>query len=448
MLGFARTWLWLALLLVTSLTVTGSGVALAQEDSTATQERFLSFQPSPIPDRIVLTYDGDPATTQAVTWRTDPSVSTAIAELAVADPDPTFVEDASAVQAATEALITNDGYAAHYHTVVFDGLIPDTEYAYRVGDGINWSEWFHFTTASTEAEPFSLIYVGDAQNDILGLWARTIRAAYSTMPEADLILHAGDLVDYGNYNNEWGEWFEAGGFINSMVASLASPGNHEYFTPDEALSLHWQPQFAFPQNGPSGLEDTVYYLDYQGVRFISLNSNQWAGVDLAPQVEWLDEVLSTNPNRWTVVFFHHPIFSTAEGRDNPEVRDAFLPLFEQYGVDLVLQGHDHTYGRGNLASGATVGTDVGTIFVVSVSGPKMYEVSSENWDQNNAELLVSGSHTQLFQLLSFDNDTLTYESRTVTGDVFDAFTVTKDESGARTVTSMATEGDPAATPTA
>ncbi|MFM8215573.1 MAG: fibronectin type III domain-containing protein, partial [Pirellula sp.] len=45
-------------------------------------------------------------------------------------------------------------------------LQPATKYAYRVGDGVNWSEWFQFRTASTQPEPFSFVYFGDAQNDL------------------------------------------------------------------------------------------------------------------------------------------------------------------------------------------------------------------------------------------------------------------------------------------
>ena len=45
---------------------------------------------------------------------------------------------------------------------------------YRVGDGVNWSEWFHFRTASDRPEPFSFIYFGDAQTDLKSLWSRVI----------------------------------------------------------------------------------------------------------------------------------------------------------------------------------------------------------------------------------------------------------------------------------
>ena len=76
--------------------------------------------------------------------------------------------------------------------------------------------------------PFSFIYFGDAQNDLKSRWSRTIRGAYSKMPKADFLLHAGDLVNRANNDHEWGEWFYAGGWIYGMMPSFATPGNHEY----------------------------------------------------------------------------------------------------------------------------------------------------------------------------------------------------------------------------
>ena len=135
------------------------------------------YAPTVLPDRIVLTWTGDPATSQAVTWRTSTEVREALAEIAPAGPGPKFPENATTIPASSQALMTNLN-TAHFHTVEFKDLKPSTKYAYRVGDGVNWSEWFHFTTASDQPEPFSFIYFGDAQNDVRSMWSRVIREAY------------------------------------------------------------------------------------------------------------------------------------------------------------------------------------------------------------------------------------------------------------------------------
>ncbi len=147
-----------------------------------------------MPDRIVLTWTGNPCTTQAVTWRTSTDVKLGLAEITEADAGPNFPAKATRTEAQTQVLVT-DINEAHFHTVQWRGLKPATKYVYRVGDGTNWSEWFHFATANDKPEPFSFIYFGDAQNDVRSLWSRVIREAYSDAPKAKFMIHAGDLIN-------------------------------------------------------------------------------------------------------------------------------------------------------------------------------------------------------------------------------------------------------------
>ncbi|WP_165225248.1 purple acid phosphatase family protein [Aquisphaera insulae] len=405
-----------------------------------------AHRPSAIPDRIIRTFAGDTARTIAVTWRTDSSVAKAIAQIAPADAAPNFGASAKTITAVSQPLTTDLG-PARFHSVVFSGLGPAQLYAYRVGDGANWSEWVHARTALDGPEPFSFIYFGDAQNDIKSLWSRVIRGAYSDAPKAAFIVHAGDLVNRGSRDAEWGEWFQGGGWVNAMVPSLPTPGNHEYervkapapaaaaadvnapaVKPDEhsAITRHWRAQFALPEHGPPGLEETVYYVDYQGARIVSLNSNERQ----AEQVPWLEKVLADNPNRWTILTFHHPIYSAAGDRDNPKLRDLWQPVFDRHKVDLVLQGHDHTYARSGLRAYNNVPTGLsrrddggGTVYVVSVSGPKMYDSKREPWMIRMAE------DTQLYQIITVRGDALIYEARTAVGDLYDGFELRK-KSGA------------------
>jgi 3',5'-cyclic AMP phosphodiesterase CpdA len=396
-----------------------------------------AYAPRPLPDRVVLTWRGDPATTQAVTWRTDTSVRSSVAEFAIANESGRELKPQS-VPATTEPFTSSLG-EAHYHSVEFTGLEPDTLYAYRVGDGVNWSEWFHFQTASRESRPFSFIYFGDAQNDIRTHWSRVFREAFREAPRAAFTLHAGDLVGEGHEDEEWGEWFGAPAWVNATIAVVATPGNHEYRPLDSkdakaprVLARNWRPQFAFPENGPSSLPDvaeTTYYFDYQGTRFVSLNSN----TKQKEQSAWLREVLAKNSQRWTVLTFHHPIFSPARDRDNATLREAWKPLFDEFKVDLVLTGHDHTYARsGDVASRVEVGTAnvkkgyhqvydpaIGTVYVVSVSGPKMYNVTGGEWAAR------IGEDTQLYQIITIDGDELRYQARTATNRLYDAFTLKK-----------------------
>lgn len=388
------------------------------------------YRPTPVPDRILLTWAGDPATTAAVTWRTDRSVPAGVAQIAVAEDGPLFVAKAQKVDAVTERLDVHPG-ASHVHSAKFTGLTPETQYVYRVGDGANWSDWNQFRTAAAGAAPVEFLYVGDAQNDIFSMWSRLIRNGYSAAPKARFIIHAGDLVNRGVVDSEWGEWHAAAGWINRSVFSVPTPGNHEYPAGEDKvrrLTGHWRKQFTLPENGVPGLEETNYWLDIQGIRLVVLNSNERQ----KEQAEWLDKVLAGNPNPWTILTFHHPILSTARGRDNRILRDLWQPVFDKYRVDMVLTGHDHTYGRSNLASG-TSGREGGTVYVVSVSGPKMYSLDREPWMQRAAE------DTQLYQIIRVDGKLLRYEARTARGILYDAFTLKKVKGKPNRMTNLPAE---------
>lgn len=390
-------------------------------------DRVEICRPTVIPDRINLSWAGDPAVSQSVTWRTSTEVTRGVAEIAVADAAPDLQSRSRQLVAVTQPL-ENELNTAHYHSVTFDSLTPGTKYAYRTGDGVNWSEWFHFTTAASAAEPFSFIYFGDAQNDVRSLWSRVVREAYGDAPQAKFMLHAGDLINRGETDWEWDEWFSAGAWINAMIPGIPVPGNHEMIKLDDGsrrLTHHWRPQFTLPENGPAGLEETCYTLVCQGVRIIAMNSNE----KIVEQAEWLEGVLKENREKWVVCTFHHPIFSTGKDRDNPDLRASWKPILDRYQVDLVLQGHDHTYGRTGLdtpvgsanPNAAVQPADMysGTVYVVSVSGPKMYSVQRRPFMVRHAE------NTQLYQIIHIDGDKLHYEAFTAVGELYDGFSLYK-----------------------
>ena len=365
-------------------------------------------------DHIILTWTDNSATSQAVTWRSLIGFKNSFAEIAPADASSDFTKNTKQILAETSSLQIGSG-SVYYHSVNFFDLRPNTLYAYRVGNGDIWSEWFQFRTASRQAEPFAFLYFGDAQQNIFSLWSRTIRAAILESPQARFMIHAGDMVEHKNNDREWNEWFRAGGWIFATIPSLPVIGNHEYRIwkdTSRTLSRFWRPQFTLPQHSISGLAETFYYLDYQGVRIVVLNSNR----KIKQQAEWFENVLKHNPNHWTIVTFHHPVYSSTLNRNNKKLRKYWKPLFDKFGVDLVLQGHDHVYARGRGP-----GEVDGPVYVTSVSGPKMYKLDRKEWMDR------AGENIQLFQVIAISKTILSYKSVTVTGKVYDAFDLVKNE---------------------
>jgi len=372
----------------------------------------LNHAPTPIPDRLILTWSDNPATTQSITWRTDTSVQSPQVQFAPAQDGPNFQKSALIEKASSQPFTTGLS-TSHYHSATLSSLSPATAYNYRVGDGINFSEWTTFRTASTTAEPFEFLYFGDAQNNIAEHCAHMFQTALRHAPNARFLVHAGDLINNWDNDAQWGEWHRAMSFLSRSIPSIPTPGNHEYGRIENipTLTKHWQPTFTLPTHGPKGYQEATYFVDYQGLRMISLDSNR-----VTPeQTEWLEETLKKNPNKWTILTFHHPVLSAAKGRDNVRLRETWQPLIEKYKVDMVLNGHDHTYARSGLENT--------TVYAVSVVGPKQYDLEKKPWMIRTAE------DTQLFQIIRVNDNLLTYESRTATGDLYDAFQLLKQPKG-------------------
>jgi len=104
------------------------------------------------------------------------------------------------------------------------------------------------------------------------------------------------------------------------------------------------------------------------------------------------------------------------------MRDNFKPLFDKYNVDLVMQGHDHAYARGmKKIEGVNGKPPSGTMYVVSVSGSKMYEENTKAWMDKN------GGHTQLYQLITVEGNKLVYKCYTAAGALYDSFELIKQK---------------------
>ncbi|WP_375001707.1 fibronectin type III domain-containing protein [Aeromicrobium sp. CTD01-1L150] len=421
---------------VLSATVCASVAALVLVGPTAADTSA-----STEPDRIVLNPTASPDTSQSVTWRTKPDAGTGLVEVREAGAD--GVRRVAADQTARARLRGLD--PAVHHTATLQNLTPGTSYEYRVGnDRHGWSTWSGFRTADHRAEPWEFLYFGDAQNGLDTVWPQVAGAAFEEHPDARASLYAGDLVNQADDDAEWGHWFDAVGERAREQQVIATPGNHEHI--GDLRLQQYRAHFAFPDNGPVLRDEDVWYTDHQGVRFVSLNGN--APLGGPDQAGWLDRILRDNPNRWTVVTFHYPLFSFRPGRDNIATRTLWLPILEKHGVDLVLQGHDHGYARGHVAENEQDDGVAGPAYVVSVAGSKYYEADGEdrnNWTRNGARRVTALEQVSTYQSIRVEQDRLVYRSVAAAvgaeptdgvqpGDVVDAFTVTKTDEGRPLVT--------------
>ena len=386
--------------------------------------RFTNHPAREEPDQIVLTWSDDPKRTQTIQWRT----STAVKEGVVlyqkkSAMNPLSSRQAESLRAEAETVVlekpelVNDP-VIHRHTAVLRELEPDTTYVYAVGDGSpeHWSELAEFTTAPEEVEPFSFIYMGDAQNGLYR-WGTLLKNAFRERPDAAFYIMAGDLVDRGADRGDWDSLFHNAAGVYDRRQLVPAIGNHENQGGHPKLYLDL---FTLRENGPSNVEkERAYSFEYSNALFVILDSN----LDPGSQTEWLEQQLAESEATWKFVVYHHPAYSSGPRRDNAKLRNLWTPIFDKYHVDLALQGHDHAYLRTypmknqkRVESAAE-----GTIYIVSVSGTKMYDQAPRGY----TEFGMTNVATYQVLDIQISGDRLVYRAYDIDGELRDEFVIEK-----------------------
>lgn len=405
------------------------GQLLIQTDTESEEDAQLTgrFSKTTFPakdsaDQVVLTWSGDPRTTQTIQWRTSTRCKSGFIRYALKTPDHAAnLAKAPGRRAITELLATptliNDP-TVNRHTVTLSRLKPDSTYAYSVGDGSpdGWTEPAEFSTAPAAAKPFAFIYMGDAQNG-LDRWGVLLHNAYRARPDAAFFLMAGDLVNSGAERWDWDSFFENSRGVFDHRQLVPVLGNHEYQGGEPKLYLA---EFKLPLNGPRNFPPKrAYSFEYSNAKFIILDSNQ----GLEKQTPWLEQELAHTKATWKFVSYHHPAYSSGTSRDNPELRNLWTPLFDRYHVDLALQGHDHAYLRTHpmRAQQRVATAKDGTIYIISVSGTKHYEQLQHDYTE------VGFTKLSTYQVLdiAIEGNRLTYRAHDVDGKVRDEFVIQK-----------------------
>jgi chitodextrinase len=188
-------------------------------------------------------------------------------------------------------------------------------------------------TTPPAGSPFVVVAAGDGADGATS--AANVTAEISSI-NPNLFLYLGDVYQNGTIA-EFYNWYGNGGTNFNNFYSITNPtiGNHEY-TGNLAVGY-----FDYWNNIPD-----YYSYDAGGWHFISLNSNSSRiGVDVnSAQYAWLAQDLAANSNMCTIVYYHHPLFNIGPEGPTTSMSDIWS-LMAQYGVSVVLNGHDHDYQR-------------------------------------------------------------------------------------------------------
>jgi len=378
-----------------------------------------------MPRDIVTTFKDDPRTSRAFTWYTDAPRKQAVVQL---------VKGASGSGFQGEAVITVTGEAASIqyggnnrvrgvNKAEAVGLEPGTVYSYRLGSGEEggWSDSAQFTTEADNATAFTFIDVADSQGASTGdfkLWGLTLKYAFSRFPDAGFIIHNGDLTE--DPGDEQG-WMDFIGYARTWTASIPLmpvTGNHdEVDKKADAYVSH----FNLPDNGAdNSIPGTTYAFDYGPARFIMLNTES----NKKEQTKWLRKQLEDTDKPWKIVALHRGPYG---GNSNDKIGD-WVELFDEFGVDLVLQGHNHEYARSYpLRSGSITGdgeTPVqsreGTVYVVpNAAGAKFNEKKEDQFYHK----VHFQNGKQTYAGISIEGNKLVYEAYDVEGTLLDTFEI-------------------------
>ncbi|MDL2276601.1 metallophosphoesterase family protein [Breznakia sp. OttesenSCG-928-G09] len=337
--------------------------------------------------------------------------------------------------------------------VSLNGLKPNTTYQYRVGNIVTnaktgsktkfESEVYTFTTDDTNTKDFSFVHFSDSQggsSEYNAYWGNTARKAKALVPDAALYIHTGDMVESMS-KSHWDGFLTS--FGNSFTTGAFMPvlGNHEGKT-SEAL----YPQIFSPVN------ENGYALNYSytygNALFININSNYDSTRELEKQATWIRNTVSTyGKDKFIVVSFHKGPFGGRwalghgdTGLGSGNIKKILVPVFEECGVSLVLQGHDHNYLRSYPIKNSAPNTKVdnrseistsqdGTIYMVSRnSGEKTYDMYDNrawidvSW---NPGAMKKSPDATVFSKIDVKDDRMIVTVYTSTYQIIDSYTITK-----------------------
>jgi acid phosphatase type 7 len=317
-----------------------------------------------------------------------------------------------------------------HHEVDLAGLQPNTEYKYRVGSPSDLSAEFSFTTApNDQCAPFSFVVLGDARS-------QDDRGPSRNWPDiqdeahrlgARFFLNSGDLVKDGAQIDQWANWLTDSAAVNSLVPMMPAIGNHDD-GPSDGDSAYYNQIFALPRNTTTQTED-YYYFTYNNLLVFSLSTQTFT--DWQAQVSWLENIRAQHPDKWSIAFFHHPVYTTQtrllvdvghppnEQGQNP----IYGPAFDRANIDLVIQSHNHHYERfrplrynsadpeqGQEVTNYGMGTSDGRLYVISGGSGAFLDPLIEGRFQSLANGSESRSKDHHFIKIGISGNTLQYSA--------------------------------------
>jgi 3',5'-cyclic AMP phosphodiesterase CpdA len=402
-----------------SLVLSGPAAALPSAPVLWTQPDHLG---APEVHGLHLQFGADAAREVVVSWFTPQSV--ARPHVVIGTPQGGFGREVDARTITyTDAA---SGREIFIHHARVGGLRPDTEYVYAAVHGGTTPIPGVFRTAPAGRAPFTFTSFGDQGTPTLG---KQIVPAGATAPifvndnlgspfGADTVvgieriaplfhLVNGDLC-YANIATDrirtWSDWFTNNSRSARFRPWMPAAGNHENELGNGPIGYGaYQSYFDLPSPSTDPETHGLWYAFTAGsVRVISLNNDDVCyqdggnsyvrGYSGGAQKQFLEQELArTRANRdidWIVVVMHQVVISTADQFNGADrgIREEWVPLFDQYGVDLVVCGHEHHYERSHAIRGAQANDTLTPV-------PTDLDMSTVDTTKGTVHLVIGGGGT-------------------------------------------------------
>lgn len=385
------------------------------------------------PDHILLSINGDAATTMCVTWRTDTTVTTGFICYRKAG-DTAWQKAAAAYHAFNSDIDTN-----HIFSVPLTQLAPDTLYEYTCGSDTHRSDPVCFSTAPEKLTKFKFLCVADQQKGDphekpdYSYFNRMLKKALRAHPDARFVLTGGDNTDCGQHEVQWNGLFASGLVgIADRIPLMMSVGNHDnrgfadykngigryYAEPAEFFNTQFSG--AYPNNGPANWKTENYSFDYGNVHIVVL------GVNGPEEVrDWALQDLAQTNKPWKLGVYHFPICYSGVDCQNYDAYPVMREAFE--GFDVVFSGHEHNFSRSfplkneELFAKPSEGT-VHYMLGNSNQNPPGSWTMAKVW---HAAFYVHEEQNAMIAVAEVDGDKLTLTSVLDDGRVVDSCTINK-----------------------
>lgn len=377
-----------------------------------------------------------------------------------------------------------------YYKADIRNLTPGTTYEYRIGKtgssaADEWSKTYSFTTEAENVTDFSFVVYADSQarqywnfKNYPGVdqakqeykrFADTrtmLDEAFQDVENPAFLLNLGDIVDSGEKLTWWKMFFKSLGDYAKTTPHFAAAGNHDvqHFNNDNSQALPFNYYFNHPNNGGNAARDEAYMsqVTLDGSKFLATNSDEMiysydygdahivvldtgdcntlsADYEMLhkSQKKWLEQDLEANRDaKWKIVVTHRPIYSPSGDSKSFSWLNSTI---ENYGVDLVLQAHDHYYSRTYpIKNGAVVtkqdidevAQGTGTVYAMpSATCAWNGDLPNSNPDKFATIYGLEKDIPQsVYSVIDISEDKLTMTTKMINGLVVDSFSILADNS--------------------